>query len=500
MKIFKSILFFLLTILMVSATNFHKPNLFIIGDSTVKNGSGLGDWGLWGWGDPIARYFDSTLVNVENHARGGTSSRTFRTLGLWEPVLERITKGDYVLMQFGHNDGGALNDSSRARGTIKGIGDETEEIDNYLTGKHEIVHSYGWYMTQFVREIKAKGGIPVIMSPIPRNVWKDGKVPRNNKSYGLWAKEVAEKENVLFIDLNEKLASAMEKRGEEDVTGTLFYKRDHTHTSAEGAVLSASLIVEGIKEHPKCGLNNYLLKNPKIDFPVKKTVFIIGDSTVASSHSERRGWGMYLPEFMDTTRIVIINKARGGRSSRTYDHEGLWNDVLKDIKKGDFVLMQFGHNDGGAIDKPKYRASINGTGDEAVDVVLPDSSIETVRSYGWYLRKYIADTKSKGAFPIVLSPVPRNIWKEGKVERANDSYGKWARESADTGETWFIDLNNLVAKNYEVLGQDSVSYFFPLDHTHTNETGARLNAKILSDAIKSYRGCPLRGYAGRIEQ
>ena len=269
MKYFKLYVVALILVLSAFTLQNNKPHVYIIGDSTVKNGSGKGDGGLWGWGAPIAQYFDTSLISVENDARGGTSSRTYRTLGLWQPVLDKIKKGDYVLMQFGHNDGGNINDSSRARGTIKGIGDETEEIDNILTGKHEVVHSYGWYMSQYIEEIKAKGATPVIMSPIPRNDWVDNKVPLNNQSYGLWAKQVAEKEDILFIDLNTKMATAMEKLGEENVTGKLFFKRDHTHTSADGAVLAASLIVEGIMENPGCGLNAYLLKDPVINFPAE---------------------------------------------------------------------------------------------------------------------------------------------------------------------------------------------------------------------------------------
>jgi lysophospholipase L1-like esterase len=135
------------------ASNPDWPTLYIIGDSTVRNGSrGDGANGQWGWGAPIADFFDRSRLNVENHAMGGTSSRTFRTLGLWERVLDRIKPGDFVIMQFGHNDNGSLNDERRARGTINGNGEETEEINNMLTGKQEVVHTYGWYIRQYIRE------------------------------------------------------------------------------------------------------------------------------------------------------------------------------------------------------------------------------------------------------------------------------------------------------------------------------------------------------------
>src|SRR5262249_44023918 len=79
------------------------------------------------------------------------------------------------------------------------------------------------------------------------------------------------------------------------------------------------------------------------------TLYIIGDSTVNNSTKDQMGWGTVIPDFFDTSKIRIENRARGGRSSRTYLTEGLWDQILAEIKPGDFVLMQFGHNDGGAV-------------------------------------------------------------------------------------------------------------------------------------------------------
>src|SRR5262245_12978614 len=108
----------------------RKPTLFIVGDSTVKNGTR----GQQGWGDPIAKLFDRARINVENRAIGGRSSRTFQTEGRWDQILAAARPGDFVLVQMGHNDGGPLDDRARARGTLRGTGDETREIDNPITG------------------------------------------------------------------------------------------------------------------------------------------------------------------------------------------------------------------------------------------------------------------------------------------------------------------------------------------------------------------------------
>src|SRR6185369_14755803 len=110
----------------VEQINPRLPTIFVVGDSTANNHANGG----LGWGDPFINYFDATKVNVLNRARGGRSSRTFITEGLWDKVLGEMKKRDFVLIQFGHNDAGAINDPSRARGSLPGIGDERQEIDN----------------------------------------------------------------------------------------------------------------------------------------------------------------------------------------------------------------------------------------------------------------------------------------------------------------------------------------------------------------------------------
>lgn len=243
----------------------QKPTIFTIGDSTVKNGKGDGANGQRGWGDPFQQYFDTTKVLVKNRALGGTSSRTFQTKGLWEEVLKELKKGDFVLMQFGHNDGGAINDTLRARGTIKGVGEETEEIENLITKQHEVVHSYGWYLRKMVREAKAKGATPIIVTPIPRNDWENVTIKRTPGSYPYWAMQVAHQEGIQYIDLNKKMSEMLDGLGEAQVTGAYFFATDHTHTSAIGAMQAASLVVDGIRANKKMGLKPYLLKNPQIN-------------------------------------------------------------------------------------------------------------------------------------------------------------------------------------------------------------------------------------------
>jgi lysophospholipase L1-like esterase len=229
----------------------------------------------------------------------------------------------------------------------------------------------------------------------------------------------------------------------------------------------------------------------------KPTVYIIGDSTIAKDGGLIEGWGVPVVTFFDTTKISIENEARGGRSSRTFRYEGLWQKVLDRLQPGDYVLMQFGHNDGGKVDGEKYRASLKGIGNETQEVTRLDGTKETVHTYGWYMRKYIDEAKAKGAIPVVFSPVPRNEWKDGKVIRIKDTYGNWAKESAQSEGAYFINLNELVAHKYEQMGAVLVKTLFPQDHTHTSPAGATLNAAMVTEGIRNLKDCQLKTFLKR---
>lgn len=233
-----------------------KPVAMLIGDSTVKNGSEDGNGGQWGWGTFFQQFFDSTQISVENHALGGRSSRTFYTEGLWDKVLPGIEKGDYLFIQFGHNDGGSLN-TGRARASLKGIGNESETVVLEKNGSSEEVFTFGHYLRIYIRQAKAQGAIPVVLSPTPNNRWTDGKIRRLNDSYGKWAKEVAKQENVAFIDLNTISADKFDRMGEKKSQD---YYKDSVHTGYEGAILNGESVIEGLKELKGFSLLKYLKK------------------------------------------------------------------------------------------------------------------------------------------------------------------------------------------------------------------------------------------------
>jgi len=233
----------------------QKPTLYLIGDSTTHNN----DQTLWGWGSMIGQYLDLDKINVNNSAMAGRSTRTFVKEGRWDKVYNNLKPGDYVIMVFGHNEGSKPDTTKGGyRGVFRGTGQDSI-VFNWKDGTREVVHSYGWYLRKFVRDTKAKGATPIILSMIPRREWdKDGKIIRADKDYGKWAREVADQEGVAFIDMNSITADKYDKMPHDTVYA--LFPGDHTHTGKKGADINAQSVIEGLKMQPNITLNNYIKK------------------------------------------------------------------------------------------------------------------------------------------------------------------------------------------------------------------------------------------------
>lgn len=401
------------------------------------------------------------------------------------------------------------------RGSLPELGEDTKEVAK-ADGTKETVHTFGWYMRKFVADTKAKGATPIILSLTVRNIWKEGKVERGSGQFSTWTTEIARSGQVEFIDLTNLIADKYEQLGEEKVKS--MFPKDHTHTGPEAANLNASLVVAGLKTIRNCTVCSFfsdkgkaievakIVKTkprrplPEPANPKLPNLFLVGDSTVRNGKGDggggQWGWGDPLFDYFDASKINVVNRAVGGLSSRTYISLGYWGDVLAKLKKGDVVLIQFGHNDGGGNKQMSLtRGSFQGTGEESeefYDVISKNT--ETVHTFGWYLRKYIAEIKAKGATPIICSLVPRKIWKDGKIVRNSNDYAKWAEETAKREKVEFINLNELIAAEYDKLGEEKVNPLFADPHTHTSRAGAELNAEIVVRGLNGLKKNPLKKF------
>jgi rhamnogalacturonan acetylesterase len=224
-------------------------------------------------------------------------------------------------------------------------------------------------------------------------------------------------------------------------------------------------------------------------------LFLVGDSIMqtgtGNGDSGPWGWGSEIGAFFDPQKLHVYNEGRGGRSSRGYIEEGAWAKVLERLQPGDFVIVQFGHNDTANSANYPDRATINAGGDEVLQVGVGDAR-RIIRTYGAYLRQYVADAKAKGATAILCSPVPRNQWEGGKMKRGFDGYAQWAADAARRSGAWFIDLNAIAADRYDALGQEQTRAYFN-DTQHTNKAGARLNAEAVVAGLRQLEGLALTG-------
>jgi lysophospholipase L1-like esterase len=232
--------------------------------------------------------------------------------------------------------------------------------------------------------------------------------------------------------------------------------------------------------------------------PGLPTLFVVGDSTARNGAD--LGWGDHFAHYFDTTRINVANRAIAGRSARSYMNEGSWDKVLAEMKPGDYVLLQWGHNDGGGPLTPDFkgRGEGKGIGDESAEIpiTLPykagplvDKTTETVHTYGWYNRKYIADTRAKGATPILLTVTVRDIWTpvaDGKLHIEHDmGYRDYDLQIAAAEKVSLVDMAAVAADKFETLGPDTTRMLFPIDHTHTSAVGAEMNAASVVTALKN---------------
>ena len=254
---------------------------------------------------------------------------------------------------------------------------------------------------------------------------------------------------------------------------------------------------------PQFGVPPKMPLNPSLP-----TIFVVGDST--ASNGPNLGWGSHFGNYFDLTKVNVANRAIAGRSSRSYMDEGHWDTTLAEIKAGDYVLLQWGQNDGGDLGgagSKNARGDLRGDGDATQDVaqtVGPKSGqTETIHTYGWYNRKYVADILAKGATPMFLSMTVHNTWKPDasgtpRIERER-TFNPVMQALAAELHLAYIDMASIEAARLEATGQEKTALLFPIDHTHTSPEGAELNAQSVVIALKQAKS-PLVVYLNPVGQ
>ncbi|KAG9116351.1 hypothetical protein FRC07_007477, partial [Ceratobasidium sp. 392] len=196
------------------------------------------------------------------------------------------------------------------------------------------------------------------------------------------------------------------------------------------------------------------------------------------------GWGVPFANYL--TGITLVNKAVSGRSARSYWREKKWADVQALLKSGDYVIIEFGHNDGGSP-ATSDRASVGGEGSETTTVTLADGTVETVYTWPTYIKWMIDGAKSKGATPIISGQTPNNPF-EGvtTINYTPSRFVTYAKNAAAAKGVPYVDHWTATLLYYDKLGKATTEAYFPNDHTHTNAAGANSVAWAFLSGLK----CP----------
>ena len=534
------------------------PAIFVCGDSTAKNsGNGKSGEPVAGWGTPLGDFFDPARVTVKNVAHAGTSSRTYYEAD-WPRVLPQIRAGDFVLLVFGINDGSTppgLGDETVMQNNqpVHTYGWYMSKMATDAVQKGARVY----LLTVTARNIwtnpKVRFTDATPIGPLPADY--DPRQDRIERGTGggrftQWTKDVGRKLRIPVFDLTNFCADKYEAMGREEVNK--FYS-DHNHTYLPGAEFIASSIVSGLKAFrgspfvallsekgrtvetasekyvssgaeaqtasasiqisdvprntqmgtppaPEGAPGNGRYFPPVPSNPALPTLWIIGDSTVRNgtlgdgSNMDQWGWGAPIVLYFDLKRINVVNRAFGGTSSRSFYNGFFWQNLRLQIKKGDFVLIQFGANDNGGA---AGNGALRGTGAETESIERA-GKVETVHTFGWYLQQFVEETRQAGATPILCSLTPRKAWTtDGHFRRDNTTHAAWAAQVAMETGTPFVDLYELIALKYETLGPEKVDSLFvpsPAERLHTGWDGAVINAERVIEGLKQLRNNPLAAY------
>jgi lysophospholipase L1-like esterase len=218
--------------------------------------------------------------------------------------------------------------------------------------------------------------------------------------------------------------------------------------------------------------------------PPKKTirVWLIGDSTMSIKEVKaypETGWGMPFVNFWDST-VIVNNRAKNGRSTKSFIAEGLWQPVVDAIQEGDYVFIQFGHN----------------------DEVPTKKTYATEKEFRDYLVKYVAETRTKKGIPVLITPVARRKFDStGRIQDTHPVYAQIVRDVSKQNNVPLIDLDEKSMLLFQQLGPESSKYLFnyliPGEHpnypdgkqddTHFSELGARKIAEIVLEQIRSLK-------------
>lgn len=216
------------------------------------------------------------------------------------------------------------------------------------------------------------------------------------------------------------------------------------------------------------------------------TVYLAGDSTMTAkgNNDGTAGWGLYLPNYIS---LAVSNQAIAGRSARSFTDQGRFAAITALLVSGDYVVIEFGHNDGGtptATDNGRPDCPPSGT-NYAVTCTgsSPSGGTETVLTYEKYIVNAVKAFTAKGANVLISSPTPNNPWETGTFVYSTSVFTTYIQAAIAEAGGIFVDHALYTATKYKSYGATVTDAYFPNDHTHTSPDGANLVARCFALAL-----------------
>lgn len=498
-----------------------KIRVYLAGDSTVKS---YGDDNtIGGWGEFLPYYFDSDKVEIINKAEGGRSSRSYLNQGRLDEILNEIRPGDYLFIQFGHNDARTTEDARVEHSVALG---EPDANGIYPTNQAIKVQTpprikefyqntdypysdtfypyesgtFKWYMKQYVDKAREKGAIPILVTPVARVFFdENGKITAHhgeNDGYVSAVIQVANETNCNFVNMFDITKTMYENYGVKVTQGLQNIKTDGsmdiTHYNKFGSNIVTSLLVKALADQ-NLPLANYTIESSRFVSKTEDlkdaTVFVLGDETAgeAGENDEYKvnpvGWQGYFSKYF-VSQIKVKNLALSGASSKSYIESKEYKEFLSSVKEGDYVLIQFGLND-----------SLTDNSNDLIDKhTTTGKDKEAEGSFQYYLYNYyLKPVIEKKAVAVLVTPISTMNSDELKA------YSDDIRALAGDTMTAFINLYDDSAALYNKLDETSkeslqaVYKNGSVDEKHLNDYGARYMAKNIIDMVK-FSSATLKSY------
>ncbi len=520
------------TLSLENSDNKAKENaihVYLAGDSTVK------DYGtsntIGGWGEFIKDYFTDDVVIV-NKAEGGRSTRSYLNQGRLDEILSLAQPGDYLFIQFGHNDARDDDPATMEHKVQLGTPDEDGiypsipavktktpqyiidfyKNDPYPYGDTFYPYESGtfkWYYEQYINAAKEKGMIPVVITPVCRVFFdENGKITPHfgaDNGYVEAVRQVAKENNCTLIDMYDITSSLYESYGELSTQVLHNVKADGsmdlTHYNKFGANLIASKMAESLKAQNIAiakDTKNSNIYVGKFDALKEANLFVIGDSLAdASSKTEvikSVSFASKLQQFF-SDKIHVVDYTKADCTAKGFTKTKEYSEFMSSVNAGDYVILAFGRTDSDKSTTDKILDEYSG----AEGDVNTNGSFRNI-----VYNSYIKPLHDKNAVVIMTTPIVDAKFKNDVVVNGLDDYSAAIRELVTENYLYFVDMNGQSAELFNKMGVEGSKAFNAVDskagieRNRLNDFGAETMARTFINMMK-YSSATLKTYINESE-